>query len=200
MTRLLIAAPSAVVRAGLETLVAGDPAVEVAGSFADLSSVEALRPDVVLAALPVEELAPPADGVAPAIVLLSADAQPAWSPEVLRLGVRAVLPRDAAPAEVLAAVEAASTGLAVVDPHDLEALLSASNPTTASAESTVLTPRELEVLGLMAEGAANKNIAWKLGISEHTVKFHVASILAKLNASTRTEAVAIGIRKGMILI
>ena len=200
MTRLLIAAPSAVVRAGLETLVAGDPAVEVAGSFADLSSVEALRPDVVLAALPVEELAPPADGVAPAIVLLSADAQPAWSSEVLRLGVRAMLPRDAAPAEVLAAVEAASTGLAVVDPHDLEALLSASNPTTASAESTVLTPRELEVLGLMAEGAANKNIAWKLGISEHTVKFHVASILAKLNASTRTEAVAIGIRKGMILI
>lgn len=200
MTRLLIAAPSAVVRAGLETLVAGDPAVEVAGSFADLSSVEALRPDVVLAALPVEELAPPADGVAPAIVLLSADAQPAWSSEVLRLGVRAMLPRDAAPAEVLAAVEAASTGLAVVDPHDLEALLSASNPTTASAESTVLTPRELEVLRLMAEGAANKNIAWKLGISEHTVKFHVASILAKLNASTRTEAVAIGIRKGMILI
>ena len=200
MTRLLIAAPSAVVRAGLETLVAGDPAVEVAGSFADLSSVEALRPDVVLAALPVEELAPPADGVAPAIVLLSADAQPAWSSEVLRLGVRAMLPRDATPAEVLAAVEAASTGLAVVDPHDLEALLSASNPTAASAESTVLTPRELEVLRLMAEGAANKNIAWKLGISEHTVKFHVASILAKLNASTRTEAVAIGIRKGMILI
>jgi DNA-binding NarL/FixJ family response regulator len=197
---LLIAAPSAVVRAGLETLVAGDPAVEVAGSFADLSSVEALRPDVVLAALPVEELAPPADGVAPAIVLLSADAQPAWSSEALRLGVRAMLSRDAAPAEVLAAVEAASTGLAVVDPHDLEALLSASNPTAASAESTVLTPRELEVLRLMAEGAANKNIAWKLGISEHTVKFHVASILAKLNASTRTEAVAIGIRKGMILI
>lgn len=200
MTRLLIAAPSAVVRAGLETLVAGDPAVEVAGSFADLSSVEALRPDVVLAALPVEELAPPADGVAPAIVLLSADAQPAWSSEALRLGVRALLSRDASPAEVLAAVEAASTGLAVVDPHDLEALLSASNPTAASAESTVLTPRELEVLRLMAEGAANKNIAWKLGISEHTVKFHVASILAKLNASTRTEAVAIGIRKGMILI
>ena len=200
MTRLLIAAPSAVMRAGLETLVAGDPAVEVAGSFADLSSVEALRPDVVLAALPVEELAPPADGLAPAIVLLSADAQPAWSAEVLRLGVRAVLPRDASPAEVLAAVDAASSGLAVVDPHDLEALLSASNPTAASAESTVLTPRELEVLRLMAEGAANKNIAWKLGISEHTVKFHVASILAKLNASTRTEAVAIGIRKGMILI
>lgn len=53
---------------------------------------------------------------------------------------------------------------------------------------------------MLAEGAANKNIAWKLGISEHTVKFHVASILAKLNAATRTEAVTLGIRKGLILI
>jgi DNA-binding CsgD family transcriptional regulator len=63
-----------------------------------------------------------------------------------------------------------------------------------------LTPRELEVLRLMAEGDANKNIAWKLSISEHTVKFHVASILGKLDAGTRAEAVAIGIRKGMILL
>ena len=53
---------------------------------------------------------------------------------------------------------------------------------------------------MMAEGAANKNIAWKLGISEHTVKFHVASILGKLNAASRTEAVTTGIRKGLILI
>ena len=53
---------------------------------------------------------------------------------------------------------------------------------------------------MMAEGAANKTIAWKLGISEHTVKFHVAAILGKLHCSTRTEAVAAGIRKGMILI
>ena len=52
----------------------------------------------------------------------------------------------------------------------------------------------------MAEGAANKTIAWKLGISEHTVKFHVASILTKLNAASRTEAVAIGIRKGLVLL
>jgi len=63
-----------------------------------------------------------------------------------------------------------------------------------------LTPRELEVLRMMAEGAANKNIAWKLGISEHTAKFHVASILTKLNASTRTEAVTMGIRRGLILL
>ncbi|HEY1339437.1 MAG TPA: response regulator transcription factor, partial [Bryobacteraceae bacterium] len=63
-----------------------------------------------------------------------------------------------------------------------------------------LTPRELEVLRMMADGAANKIIAWKLGISEHTVKFHVASILTKLNAGTRTEAVTMGIRRGLVLV
>jgi len=56
------------------------------------------------------------------------------------------------------------------------------------------------VLRMMAEGAANKTIAWKLNISEHTAKFHVASILTKLNASTRTEAVTVGIRRGLILL
>jgi DNA-binding NarL/FixJ family response regulator len=135
----------------------------------------------------------------PAIVLLSGDPQRAWTREALRLGVRALLTNDASAAEVLAAVGAASTGLAVVDPHELENLL-APNGAISASESPVLTPRELEVVRLMAEGDANKNIAWKLGISEHTVKFHVASILSKLDASTRAEAVAIGIRKGMILI
>ena len=200
MTRLLIAAPTAVMRAGLEALVASDPAIELTGSFPDLSSVETLRPDVILAAVPFEELAPPHDGHLAVIVLLSDEAQPAWTPEALRLGVRAVLPRDASPAEVLAAVEAASNGMAVLDPHDLETFLTASSTAPVSSEAPVLTPRELEVLRMMADGAANKNIAWKLGISEHTVKFHVASILGKLHASTRTEAVAIGMRKGMILI
>ena len=199
MIRLLIAAPSAIVRAGLEALAASDPSIELAGSFPDLSSVEALRPDVVLAALPLEDLAPPADGVMPAIVLLSGEAPPVWTRDALRLGVRAVLPRDASAGEVLAAVEAAASGLAVVDPHDLEALLGGALARTAAGSSS-LTPRELEVLRMMAEGAANKVIAWKLGISEHTVKFHVASILNKLNAATRAEAVAIGMRKGMILI
>jgi DNA-binding CsgD family transcriptional regulator len=63
-----------------------------------------------------------------------------------------------------------------------------------------LTPREIEVLGMLAEGLGNKAIAWRLDISEHTVKFHVGSILAKLNASSRTEAVTLGIRQGLILL
>ena len=200
MIRLLIAASSAVVRAGLESLAASNPAIELAGSFADLASVEALRPDVILAAASLDELPGPADGTAPAIVVLSSQPQAVWTRDALRLGVRAVLPRDASAPEILAAVEAAATGLAVVDPRDLEALLSGSAAAAVPAEPSVLTPRELEVLRMMAEGAANKTIAWKLGISEHTAKFHVASILNKLNASTRAEAVAIGIRKGLILL
>ena len=193
MIRLLIAAPAAVVRAGLEALAASHPHVQLLGVFDDLSSIDALRPDVVLAALPLSDLSPPADGYAPAYVVLT-DA--AWTADAVRLGVRAILPRDASAAEIMAAVESAAAGLAVIRPDELAPLL----PVAAAAEPTHLTPRELEVLRMMAEGAANKAIAFALDISEHTVKFHVASILSKLNAGTRTEAVSIGLRKGLILL
>jgi len=75
---------------------------------------------------------------------------------------------------------------------------SASGAESGSKPPSVLTPREIEVLGLLADGASNKIIAHKLGISDHTVKFHVASILSKLNAGTRTEAVTLGIRMGLV--
>lgn len=135
-------------------------------------------------------------------MLLTHDSQPVWTIEALRLGVRAWLRREGSPAEILAAVEAAAHGLAVIDPQDLDTLLSSAAPAPAQAEgqTSALTARELEVLRMMAEGAANKIIAWKLGISEHTVKFHVASILAKLGAASRTEAVTVGIRRGLVLL
>ncbi len=205
MIRVLIAAPSAVVRAGLEALIASSPGISLVGADPDLSSLEALRPDVVLASVGVDELSPPADARA-AIVLLTGEAQPAWTTEALRLGVRALLSRDASAVEILAAVEAAASGMAVLDPRELETLLAGSavpqafGSTPAFGATPVLTARELEVLRMMAEGAANKTIAWKLNISEHTAKFHVASILTKLNASTRTEAVTMGIRRGLILL
>lgn len=202
MIRLLIAASSAVVRAGLEALTASSPELQVVGSVPDLSGAADLHPDVVLSALPLEEIPPPAGSGALPVVRLTNDSQPVWTLEALRLGVRAVLPRDVSPAEILAAVEAAANGLAVLDPQDLDALLSSAAPAPAQAENetSALTARELEVLRMMAEGAANKIIAWKLGISEHTVKFHVASILSRLGASSRTEAVTIGIRKGLVLL
>ena len=202
MIRLLIAAPSPVVRAGLEALAASSPELQVVGSLPDLSAAEDLHPDVVLSALPLEAIPPPAHSKALPLVLLTNDSQPLWTLDGLRLGVRAMLRRDVSPGEILAAVEAAANGLATIDPQDLDALLSSAAPAPAHAEdeTSALTARELEVLRMMAEGAANKIIAWKLGISEHTVKFHVASILARLGASSRTEAVTIGIRKGLVLL
>jgi len=197
--RLLIAAPSAILRAGLEALAASSPGVELVGSFPDLSGVDAARPDVVLTTIPLDEIAPE-DGVSAGYVVLTDSPQPLWTQEAVRNGVRAILPRDASPAAVLAAIEAAASGLAAVDPRDLEPLLTPASAAPLSADPPALTARELEVLRMLAEGAANKTIAWKLNISEHTVKFHVASILSKLNASTRTEAVTRGIRTGLILL
>jgi DNA-binding NarL/FixJ family response regulator len=176
--RVQIAAGSAIVRSGLESLVNSSPTMTVTDSYAD----------VVLAAMPLEEIAP-----AQAIVLLG---EGTWSGDAVRQGVRAILRADAPAAEILAAIEAAAAGLAAIDPRDLEALMASETPEIA----TPLTARELEVLRMLAEGAANKTIAWKLDISEHTVKFHVAQILAKLHAGTRTEAVTLGIRKGLILL
>jgi two-component system, NarL family, response regulator YdfI len=207
VTRIVIAAASAVVRAGLEALLSATPGWEVAGSFADASHVDSLRPDVLVAALPLGGLpvasngaATAAPAAAPAIVLLTSEGQPEWTAEALRTGVRALLPRDAPAAAILAAVEAAANGLAVIDPQELEGLLGAPGPVDAAdAGGAPLTPREMEVLRMMADGAANKEIAWKLAISEHTVKFHVASVMGKLNASSRTEAVTRGLRRGLIL-
>jgi DNA-binding NarL/FixJ family response regulator len=193
--RVAIAAPSAVVRAGLEALLASSPGLELAGAFADLRGVEALRPDVVLASAGVdlEE-----DDALP-VVLLASESDGAFTQERFQAGVRAVLPRDATASQILGAVEAVAGGLAVIDPHELEPLLRSAAPQAVS-ERGELTAREMEVLRMMADGAANKTIAWKLGISDHTVKFHVASILGKLGAGTRTEAVTIGIRRGLVLI
>jgi NarL family two-component system response regulator YdfI len=198
--RIVIAAPSAVVRAGLEALLSATPGWEVAGSFADASHVDSLRPDVLVAALPVDGLPAAVPNGAPAIVLLTSEGQPEWTAEALRSGVRALLPRDASAAAILAAVEAAANGLAVIDPQELEELLGSPVPVDAAdTGGAPLTPRETEVLRMMADGAANKEIAWKLAISEHTVKFHVASVMGKLNASSRTEAVTRGLRRGLIL-
>lgn len=205
MIRLMIAASSAVTRAGLETLVASSPDVELVGSFPDLAAIEELHPDVVLSAVSLDDFSPPVNGRIPGIVLLTNQPQPVWTQEALRLGVRAVLSRDASAEEIIAAVEAAASGLAVIEPRDLEVLLSVSTPSQAIpvqgiGEPSPLTARELEVLRMIAEGAANKAIAWKLDISEHTVKFHVASILGKLHAASRTEAVTMGIRQGLIFL
>jgi DNA-binding NarL/FixJ family response regulator len=206
--RLLIAAPSAIVRAGLESVGAQGTGIEVVGAsgLAGLSAaIDRHQPDVVLAAIEAHHDEPPEDLIAlaaragaPAMVVLAPDLQSTWTGDALRSGIRAVLPGDLGPREILAAVEAAAAGLVVLHPQDIPALVTERPLPTVQTQT--LTAREIQVLAMLAEGHGNKTIAWKLGISEHTAKFHVASILSKLNAGTRTEAVMLGIRRGLILI
>jgi len=226
MTRILVVAGSAMERDTLEALIAGAGSDErvVVGDGAPRSAhasrealareVEAHDPDVVVLALsgseeetgelPVDAFVQAASAAGAALVLL-ADASAGWTADALRAGARAVLPRDAAPRSVVAAIDAAAAGLTVVDPTVAAALVPAAatgGATRASSdvESDELTPREREVLHMLAEGLGNKQIAGRLGISEHTVKFHVASIFAKLHAGTRTEAVMLGARRGLVVI
>jgi DNA-binding NarL/FixJ family response regulator len=110
---------------------------------------------------------------------------------------RGTLSQDATPAQIVAAVHAAAAGLIVMPAEEGTAFLPHSQ---VEELAEALTPREMDVLEMLAEGLSNKMIAHRLSISDHTAKFHVNSILAKLNAGTRTEAVTRGIRLGLIKI
>jgi two-component system, NarL family, response regulator YdfI len=139
-------------------------------------------------------------------IVLLGDNPARWLGEALPPGVRAVLPRNVTPAELVGAIEAVAAGLYVFHPSDLDSV-SLLRPREAEiapelAEPFVehLTAREIEVLQLLSEGLGNKEIASRLNISEHTAKFHVASIMGKLGATTRTEAVTLGIRHGLVMI
>jgi DNA-binding NarL/FixJ family response regulator len=140
----------------------------------------------------------------PALVVLVDDWQQASLTEALRLGVRGMLPGDATVSEIVEAIQAAAIGLTVLHPDLVEALLSnlpaAATPALPVDPNQALTAREVEVLRMLAEGLGNKAIARRLSISEHTVKFHIGSIFSKLNASSRTEAVILGARQGLILL
>ncbi|HTA70519.1 MAG TPA: response regulator transcription factor, partial [Bryobacteraceae bacterium] len=170
------------------------------GSVANWGEYSGEDPDVVLADWENGEdfSVEIADGVPEAAWVVMAD-EPGLSgvAEALRSGIRAVLPRHSNASQILAAIEAAAAGLVVLQPGDLDGLL--VNPQPARLREP-LTPREVEVLGMLAEGQSNKSIAHRLGISEHTVKFHVTSIMGKLNAGSRTEAVTQGIRQGLIML
>lgn len=109
----------------------------------------------------------------------------------------ALLPRSAHADQIAAAVTAMMQGLIVTTPHFVDTIL----PTAANTPETAvpdLTPRETEVLALLAEGHTNKAIAQKLYISDHTVKFHVNAIMGKLNAQSRTDAVVRATRLGLL--
>ena len=211
MIRVLIGARSEVVRAGLTSLLTADPMFQVVGTFSidDLTRVEDLQPEVVLLDLdsPSDEslLAAIQSGgalVNSSVMILTEDPE-SLAVDVLGSGLRAILPRYATPEEIIAAIQAAATGLVALHPEVFDSMLSRIRPGQQSEldpSGQILTPREIEVLRMIAEGLGNKEIASKLSISDHTVKFHISSIFAKLGASNRAEAVTLGIRHGLIMV
>ncbi len=202
--RILIIADDPLARAGLATLLASQPGCIIAGQIAGDANLREARevylPEIVLwdvglsPSASVERLGDLRDAGLPVVALLADDTNAA---DVWSAGARGILSREASAETIVSALRAVTEGLAVFDPN-FALLPSRSQPTTPLTEE--LTPREREVLQLLAEGQSNKEIARRLGISEHTVKFHVNAILGKLNAQSRTEAVVRATRLGLVLL
>ncbi len=194
MIEVLVAASSPVSRAGLRALLEGLPGIAVAGAVSAAELAEAaldFSPDVIL-----WQLSPDEDAAATLraldnqnVVLLTSNA----AVEMIRAGAAGVLLPDATAEQIAVALQAVAAGLGVFPPAHID---SRSVP----RNSATLTARETEVLRMIAEGLANKEIAWRMGISEHTVKFHVSALLGKLGAATRAEAISAGIRQGAIML
>lgn len=190
MIRVAILADSASRASGLAEVLAEDERIEVlqAGPLHSTSD-EALLVDVLVATgIGVNEL----PGEVPTVLLEDSEST---APEGL---VRAVLPLNASAAEIVAAVVAAAAELTVLTQAQVRRLFRGRESMQRGALVEPLTPRELQVLRMLADGLGNKEIANRLGISDHTAKFHVTQILGKLGAGSRTEAVAIAIRRGLV--
>jgi len=207
--RVLIVDDHAVVREGLRTFLELQDGIEIAGEAADgreaVTRAVALKPDVIL----MDLMMPRGDGVTAmralrarvprsrVIVLTSFSDEQRLMP-ALEAGAHGYLLKDAEPSELARAVRAAHAGEAVIDPTVAQRLLSTlAGPRPAAAGGKSLTPREREVLELIAVGASNKRIALELGIAQKTVKTHVGHVLAKLGVSDRTQAALLAVRHGL---
>ncbi|MBD2299970.1 response regulator transcription factor [Nostoc sp. FACHB-87] len=205
MIRVVVIAASVVVQVGLSSLINQHPQLTVVGTTSDLETFtkefEQLQPDVLLLDFSSNlsstwtklQLISEQQ-----ILLITEDIESLDLENSLRSGVRGILPSTSTEAEITAAIEAIASGLIVLHPDYLE-LLPIREKVVANPVQT-LTPREIEVLGMLGSGLGNKAIAKRLQISEHTVKFHVSSIFQKLAVSSRTEAVTAGVRLGLIML
>ena len=206
--RVVVVSRQPVARLGWREVLAEEGDLRVVG-VAGMESAETIRdltPAVVMAVNGGDDLA--------SIIPLASELGESGIPLVVvgplpsvglaslfRVGVRGVLPDTSSSEEVTAALIGAARGLLVLAPSLAGAIAAAlATPEAQAGDGEVekLTEREAEVLELLALGLANKAIARRLGISEHTVKFHVGSILAKLGAVSRTEAVTVAARKGLL--
>jgi DNA-binding NarL/FixJ family response regulator len=205
--RVVILMPTLAVRVGLRALLESDESIDV---IADAVSVDALPDifqdvDVVVAApgaattLHWDE--PLAEGESRfSLLLIADDPQDASIPRELPLFSWGILSPEASQEELIAAVRCLNLGLNVAPPEFLEPLLASRFARQDDDQIDPLTPRETEVLQLLAQGLANKQMALELGISEHTVKFHISSIYSKMGATNRTEAIRLGLISGLVIL
>jgi DNA-binding NarL/FixJ family response regulator len=211
--RVLIADDQRVVREGLAMLLDLLPGVEVVGAAADgeqaLTLAQRLRPDVILMDLRM----PRCDGIeatrrlrehtdAIQVIALTTYADDRSVLDALRAGARGYLTKDAGADDIRAALEQVTSGQAVIDPavqhHLVDAIAtSTQRPEPREQPPDGLTPREVEVLRLIAEGLSNTEIAGRLVVSEATVKSHVNHLLAKIGARDRAQAVSYAYRTGL---
>ena len=209
MIRTVVAASSDVARAGIASIVSSIEGVEVVGQASDVDElsrlVRASSPDAVLVDIGNRDedlshfVEAPGQTEHDVRVVVLSDEAPDFPPDGRRTEAWALLPRRSGAAEIDAALRAVMAGLVVMHPGVFERTAQPS-AVRAAHEVSVLTPREIEVLRMLAAGLPNKSIAKRLGVSAHTVKFHVGSIMTKLHASSRTEAVTDGIRRGLIFV
>jgi len=206
--RVLLVSEDPLARSGLAALLAGQEGVAVVGQAApgdDLAAtLDGEDAEAVLWDLGIERRYPaethgerlrPLDaGGRPVLALLGGEDSAA---EALAAGARGLVFRDARPERLVAALRATAQGLLVLDAGLADSVLRVA-PTAAPPLVEPLTPRELEVLQLLAQGLSNKAIAARLNISDHTAKFHVNSILGKLGVESRTEAIVHAARLGLV--
>lgn len=204
--RVLIVGLDPLARGGLASILAVQPQLDVAGQVGVNEnvalSISARGPDVVLWDLgadggsSLDRLRGMDESGVPVLALAADEAGAA---EALSAGARSALFRDADPQALSAALEATALGMVVLD-QSLSPANARGRTTSSGPAHEPLTPRELEVLQWLAQGLSNKSVAERLKISEHTAKFHVNAILAKLGAQTRTEAVVRAVRLGLVLL
>ncbi len=206
--RVVVIAVSPVIRMGLSAMLDDNPKLAVVESGVDLDSltskIEQLQPDVVLYDWNGNDYETITQQLVSATIILTDELEDINLGTVLAAGVKGILPQDSEESEIIAAIEAVASGLVVLHPEIVDNL-GLHKETNLQKKSDLdsiqtLTPREIEILQMLTRGLSNKAIAQQLHISDHTVKFHVSSIFQKLNISTRTEAVAVGVRLGLIML
>ena len=209
MIRVLIADDHAVVRRGLRTFLELQDEIEVVGEAEDgeaaLAAAERLDPDIIL----LDLVMPRVDGIAALhglrersprsrVIVLTTFLEDDKLLPAVRAGAAGYLLKDVEPKELVSAIRTVHAGEALLHPAAAARVMAELVESSRPRGGALLTPRETEVLALIARGQPNKVIARELGVSEKTVKTHVSNVLGKLGVSDRTQAALYAVREGLV--